>query len=248
MSQQPNASVCVSGVFDDTRAQTFQVLETAARQGSLTVYLWSDALVRKELGQAPKFPEHERRYVLEALRFVARVEMIDSHHAVPPAQNVQNPSLAKFPAPRPLVSPPPPSAPGRKKIVVTGCYDWLHSGHIRFFEEAASYGDLYVIVGSDANVRQLKGPAHPAMAEGERRYCVAAIKYVREAFISTGSGWLDADPEIRVLRPDIYLVNEDGDKGGKREYCAALGLQYLVLHRAPAAGLAARSSAALRGF
>ena len=47
--------------------------------------------------------------------------------------------------------------------------------------------------------------------------------------ISSGAGWLDADPEIQRLKPDIYAVNEDGDRGGKRDYCVARGLEYLVL-------------------
>ena len=31
-----------------------------------------------------------------------------------------------------------------KKVFVSGCYDMLHSGHVAFFEEAASYGDLFM--------------------------------------------------------------------------------------------------------
>ena len=31
-----------------------------------------------------------------------------------------------------------------KKVFVSGCFDLLHSGHVAFLEEAASYGDLYV--------------------------------------------------------------------------------------------------------
>jgi len=141
-----------------------------------------------------------------------------------------------------------PSPPGRKKVVVTGCYDWLHSGHVRFFEEVSSYGDLYVIVGHDANIRLLKGEGHPLLPQEERRYAIGAIKFVKQALITSGNGWLDADPEIRILRPDIYAVNEDGDVGGKREYCAALGIEYLVLKRTPAPGLPQRTSTGLRGF
>lgn len=132
--------------------------------------------------------------------------------------------------------------------MVSGSYDWLHSGHIRFLEEASSYGDLYVVVGHDANIRLLKGAGHPLLPEAERRYMIGAIKYVKQALISTGDGWLDADPAIRWLKPDIYAVNEDGDKGGKREYCQKLGIEYLVLKRAPAPGLPKRSSTVLRGF
>lgn len=149
----------------------------------------------------------------------------------------------------PEASPEPPArTPGRKRVMVTGCYDYVHSGHVRFFEEVSAYGDLYVVLGHDANLRLLKGPSHPLFPEQERRYVVGAIRYVTQALISTGHGWLDADPEIHRLKPDIYAVNEDGDKGGKREYCAKLGIEYLVLKRAPAPGLPARTSTDLRGF
>lgn len=143
---------------------------------------------------------------------------------------------------------PLPSAPSRKKVIVTGSYDWFHSGHVRFFEEASAYGDLYVVVGHDANIRLLKGEGHPLIPQEERRYIVGSIKFVKEALISTGSGWLDAEPEIKKLKPDIYAVNEDGDKGGKGEYCSKHGIEYLVLRRVPAPGLPNRSSTSLRGF
>lgn len=142
----------------------------------------------------------------------------------------------------------PTAAPGRKRVVVTGCFDWVHSGHVRFFEEVSAYGDLYVVLGHDANLRLLKGPGHPLFTQEERRYVVGAIRYVTQALIATGNGWLDAEPEIRRLKPDIYAVNEDGDRGGKREYCAKQGIEYLVLKRTPAPGLPPRTSTDLRGF
>ncbi len=158
---------------------------------------------------------------------------------------VREADLHGFPdcPPQPL----PAGGFGRKKVLVTGCYDWVHSGHVRFFEEVSAYGDLYVTVGRDANIRLLKGPGHPLFPQAERRYIVGAIRYVTQALIATGDGWMDADPEIRRLKPDIYAVNEDGDKGGKREYCAKMGIEYLVLKRIPAPGLPPRTSTDLRG-
>jgi cytidyltransferase-like protein len=44
-----------------------------------------------------------------------------------------------------------------KKVFVSGCFDLLHSGHIAFLQETASYGDLYVALGSDQTVYELKG-------------------------------------------------------------------------------------------
>jgi cytidyltransferase-like protein len=142
----------------------------------------------------------------------------------------------------------PAVAPGRKRVIVTGCFDWVHSGHVRFFEEVSAYGDLYVVLGHDANIRLLKGAGHPLFPQAERRYVVGAIRYVTQALITTGQGWLDAEPEIQRLKPDIYAVNEDGDRGGKREYCEQHGIEYLVLKRAPAPGLPRRTSTDLRGF
>jgi cytidyltransferase-like protein len=135
-----------------------------------------------------------------------------------------------------------------KKVVVTGCYDWFHSGHVRFFEEVSELGDLYVIAGSDANVRLLKGEGHPLFPQDERRYFIQSIRYVKQALISTGQGWMDAEPEIALIKPDMYAVNEEGDKPEKREFCQTHGIQYVVLKRIPKEGLPRRQSTDLRGF
>jgi cytidyltransferase-like protein len=266
----------VSGGFDDLRARGMRFLQEAARLGELTVVLWADETLQRLSGKPSKFPLAERRYFLEAVRFVARVIPATPQmevNTLPPMndlrpgvwvdeENASNGARAAYCRQRHLEDrvlppaelegfpelPPTPSQPGRKKVVATGCYDWLHSGHVRFFEEASAYGDLYVFLGHDANIRLLKGDGHPLFRQEERRYAVGAIKHVKQALIATGDGWLDADPDIRQLKPQIYVVNEDGDKGGKREYCARMGLEYLVLQRTPAAGLPRRNSTNLRGF
>jgi len=154
---------------------------------------------------------------------------------------VREAELSGFPA----ATPEPPS-PGRPKVLVTGSFDWFHSGHVRFFEEVSELGDLYVVVGHDRNLRLLKGEGHPLYPEQERSYLCGSIRFVKRAMISTGNGWLDAEPEIRQLKPEIYAVNEDGDKPEKREFCRDLGIEYLVLKRTPKAGLAPRSSTGLK--
>ena len=162
------------------------------------------------------------------------------------------PPLSSVPASAPALpsSSVPRAAPpgGRKRVVVTGCFDWLHSGHLRFFEEASQYGELNVVIGSDANVRLLKGEGHPLFPEAERRYMVGSFRPVARCLVSTGSGWLDAEPEIRALGIDCYVVNEEGDKGEKRRYCEANGIEYIVLKRVPKEGLPRRSSTDLRGY
>jgi cytidyltransferase-like protein len=157
-------------------------------------------------------------------------------------------ALAGFPYSAPPIPAKGSASGGHKRVIASGTFDWLHTGHVRFFEEAASYGELTVVVGHDANIRLLKGEGHPLLGEEERRYVVGSIRHVARALVSSGSGWLDAEPEILALAPDRYVVNEDGDRGGKRSYCEEHGIEYIVLERKPRDGLPKRASTDLRGF
>jgi cytidyltransferase-like protein len=270
--------VAVTGLFDNPRSPALRFLQEAARLGEVTVLLWPDDAARELGGEPCKFPLAERAYFLRALRYVKQVLPVTgavAANALPgapgfhpglwvleeaqagPAQrefcrkaNVSYrvlgaEQLRGFPS---AVTAPASPGVARKKVIVTGSYDWFHSGHVRFFEEASGLGDLYVVVGHDANIRLLKGAGHPMFSQEERRYVVQSIRFVTAALISTGHGWLDAAPEIERLKPDIYAVNEDGDQGGKREYCREHGIEYRVLKRIPAPGLPRRSSTDLRGF
>lgn len=128
-----------------------------------------------------------------------------------------------------------------KKVLVSGCYDLLHGGHIAFFKSAAQYGDVYVAVGADANIRLLKNHA-PHFSEQERIYMLNAITYVKEAFVASGSGMLDYEPDLERIRPDYFVVNSDGFTEGKKELCDKYGVELVVLDRIPEEGLPARSS------
>ena len=270
------------GSFDDLRSGQVRFLEEASRLGPLTVFVRDDEAVRALTGHPPKFPAAERLYVVSALKYVFRAEVVsgpgfpagpadssppevwavpegDDHpedRAAAAARGVEYRTIPEeavrgFPGSDPHLTAedgPAIAASSKKRVIVTGCYDWLHSGHVRFFEEASAFVDVFVDVGSDANIRLLKGGCHPLFPQAERLYMVQAVRHVRRAFIGTGVGWMDAAPEIEILKPDSYLVNEDGDRPEKREFCAARGIAYVVLKRAPAPGLPRRDSTALRGF
>lgn len=132
-----------------------------------------------------------------------------------------------------------------KKVFVSGCYDMLHSGHVAFFEEAASHGELYVGIGSDATIAGLKA-RKTINTEQERLYMVKALKVVKDAWVNSGSGLMDFSHEVLQLKPDIFFVNEDGYTPDKQKFCEELGIQLVVSKRIPAAGLPARSTTALR--
>ncbi len=270
--------VIVTGSFDDLRSRQVRLLQEAAKLGQVHAVLWPDETILSLKRKAPKFLLPERLYVVGAIRYVSSVSVATGPvepDAIPmlaatqpdlwvvdqPYDNarkrafcerhgfeyrvLENADLTGFPVID--VDLKADTSP-RKKVIVTGCFDWFHSGHVRFFEEVSALGDLYVVVGHDANIRLLKGDGHPMFGQDERRYMVQSVRYVNLALISSGYGWMDAEPEIYRLKPDIYAVNEEGDKPDKRVFCEKHGLEYVVLKREPKEGLPRRESTALRGF
>jgi len=271
-------TVVVTGGFDNLRSQHVRLLEEASKLGDVHVLLWPDETVRALEGHTSKFPQEERLYLLQSDRYVKDVSLTAGQvdrDSISPLQGIKpdiwvveegsaNPrkqtycklsgiqyhvlrkaDLNGFPV---LPFDPRSEPSGRKRVIVTGCFDWFHSGHVRFFEEVSGLGDLHVVVGHDANIRLLKGEGHPMFSQDERRYMVQSVRFVKRALISSGHGWIDAEPEIAIIRPHIYAVNEDGDVPEKRTFCKEHGIEYVVLKRIPKAGLPKRQSTALRGF
>ena len=77
---------------------------------------------------------------------------------------------------------------------------------------------------------------------------VKSIRYVHEAFINEGSGIMDFIPTVDLVKPDIFVVNEDGSTPEKEEFCRKRGIEYIVLKRVPQDGLEARSSTDLKNL
>ena len=115
-----------------------------------------------------------------------------------------------------------------KKVFVTGFFDLLNSGQVSFLREASRYGDLYVGVGSDSTFEELKGRM-PVCSEQERLYMVKAVRYVKDAFINSGSGILDFLEELDRVSPDVFVVNADGGNEMKRKSCEERGIEYVSI-------------------
>jgi cytidyltransferase-like protein len=133
----------------------------------------------------------------------------------------------------------------KKKVFVSGCFDILHSGHIAFLKEASQYGELYVGLGSDKTVSDLKGRT-TINSEEERLYMLEALSCVHQVNINRGSGILDFLEDMKALKPDIFVVNEDGHTSEKEKICSKLGIEYKILRRLPHANLPVRSTTSLR--
>lgn len=132
-----------------------------------------------------------------------------------------------------------------KKVFVTGCFDLLHSGHVAFLKEAAQFGDLYVCIGADDNVKNLKG-RFPVNNQFERLYMLDALACVTDVRINKGWGMIDFEKELVEVKPDIFVVNEDGHTPAKEALCRENNIEYKVLSRKPHGDLPMRSTTALR--
>jgi cytidyltransferase-like protein len=133
----------------------------------------------------------------------------------------------------------------QKKVMVTGCFDMLHSGHVAFLNEAKKFGEVYACIGNDDNVYGLKG-RYPVNHQYERKYMIENLSSVKQCTINKGKGIIDFLAEMDEIQPDIFLVNEDGATSEKAKICAERGIEYKIFKRIPHGDLPVRSTTSLR--
>ena len=63
-------TVVVSDTFDDVRSSHVRFLQEASKLGEVHVVLWPDRDIQAATGRPPKFPQGERLYLLQAIRYV----------------------------------------------------------------------------------------------------------------------------------------------------------------------------------
>ena len=100
-----------------------------------------------------------------------------------------------------------------KKIVFTnGCFDILHTGHVKYLETAKSFGDMLIVgLNSDASVRRLKGKNRPINIGEDRAYVLSALESV--SFVVEFGEDTPYDL-ISAVKPDILV--KGGDYKGKK--------------------------------
>lgn len=97
---------------------------------------------------------------------------------------------------------------GRRIVFTNGCFDIIHSGHIKLLREAGALGDLLVVaINSDASVRrQGKGPDRPVHSEADRADVLSEMESVGIVVV------FDEDTPERALerlRPDVLAKGAD---------------------------------------
>ena len=96
---------------------------------------------------------------------------------------------------------------GKKLVLTNGCFDLLHTGHVRYLKQARELGDaLLVALNSDDSVRELKGSSRPLNTQDERAEVIAALRCVDHVTVFNSKRVTEV---IRVLRPAIYAKGGD---------------------------------------
>lgn len=96
---------------------------------------------------------------------------------------------------------------GNRVVLVNGCFDLLHGGHVSYLESARALGDrLILAVNSNASIARLKGKGRPLLEEAERLQLLAALRFVDYLTIFHEDS---ADYVLETLRPDIHAKGTD---------------------------------------
>ena len=125
-----------------------------------------------------------------------------------------------------------------KKIVFcSGVFDLTHIGHIIFFEECKSHGDILVVsVGCDILVKKYKGELRPVLNEKTRIKTVDLFKPVDYTILDTiadESNLLNGlEVVFEKLHPDVYVVNDDASNMEyRRKLCEKFSCELKIIKR-----------------
>ena len=99
---------------------------------------------------------------------------------------------------------------GKKVVFTNGCFDILHSGHIKLLKKAKKLGDILILgINKDKSIKKLKGKGRPIMNEKQRIEIISAIEFV-DYVVPFGQ----PTPEklIKRIKPDIIVKGGDYKK------------------------------------
>ncbi|MBL3519344.1 D-glycero-beta-D-manno-heptose-7-phosphate kinase [Arcobacter lanthieri] len=100
---------------------------------------------------------------------------------------------------------------GKRIVFTNGCFDILHVGHVKYLEEAKSYGDVLILgLNADSSVRKLKGEKRPINTQEDRAYILASLESVDYVVIFEEETPYEL---INLIKP--HTLVKGGDYEGK---------------------------------
>lgn len=124
---------------------------------------------------------------------------------------------------------------GERVVMVSGCYDILHAGHVQFFSEARALGDRLVVSFASADVLYLHKQRRPSIPDEHKKVLLEALRMVDEVVVGCGhTRGLDFEEHFLRIKPQLLVVTTDDKyEAEKRALCARVGCQYTVLPKTP---------------
>jgi rfaE bifunctional protein nucleotidyltransferase chain/domain len=125
--------------------------------------------------------------------------------------------------------------PGEGKgrtVLVGGCFDILHIGHVKFLSEARGMGDcLIVLLESDKKSRKLKGRNRPVFIQSERAEMLSSLRSVDLVVLLP---MMEDDTDylnlVKKIKPGIIAVTEnDPQMEKKRRQAEEAGAELKII-------------------
>jgi cytidyltransferase-like protein len=105
-----------------------------------------------------------------------------------------------------------------RKVLVLGCFDITHAGHIDLFDKASRLGDVLTVgIAHDALVSAFKGSNRPIFGLDERISIIRACRYVNSILVygneksNRETNRADMIELVEIVNPDIFAEGEDSD-------------------------------------
>lgn len=120
-----------------------------------------------------------------------------------------------------------------KKVFVSGAFNVLHAGHIRFFTDARALGDYLVVSYPPADLLWRIYDKKSVLEDADKLAVISALSMVDEVVLSTDedvalsfrSACLEVNPHVLAVTTDDQYID------AKRRFCEEHGIEFVVLEK-----------------
>lgn len=120
-----------------------------------------------------------------------------------------------------------------KKVFVSGAFNVLHAGHVRFFEDAKALGDYLIVSYPSADLLWTLYDKKSVLDDADKHAVISSLQMVDEVVESTDndvalsfrSALLAAAPQVLAVTTDDQYIEQ------KRQFCEEHGVEFVILEK-----------------
>lgn len=104
------------------------------------------------------------------------------------------------------------------KVLVGGCFDLLHIGHIKFLQEAKKQGDILIVALESDKFIEKRKKRRSFHTQQERAKILAELQCVdRIILLPYFQRDLDYEHLVKIIKPQVVAVSEGDPYRGEKE-------------------------------